>query len=270
MNGIVIGIEPVILELGPLTIRWFGVCLFLALIVGLAITAWRARERQIPLWRALDRASWALLTGLLGARLLHMVEHWEFYLTRPAAILDLSSGGLSSWGGFLAGAATVWILERRRLPDAALLGDAAAPALLLAEIIGRLGCFLNGDGQGRPSSLPWATLYASSNAMTPDFGVPRHPAQLYQALADGLALGIVLAAGRWRPLAGLQLWLAAALYGLSRFALGVVRIDPTFALGLQLGQIIGLGVAVLSSTCLARAMLGRQPRAALDQRGHAP
>lgn len=270
MNGILIGIEPVVLKLGSVTVRWFGICLVLALISGLGLTAWRGRRQHVPFWETLDIGSWALLAGLVGARLLHVIEHWEFYFTRPAAVIDLSSGGFNIWGGWLAGAAVVWRLARRRSsPELARLADAAAPALLVAEMIGRVGCFLNGDGQGIPSDLPWATLYASSNAMTPDFGIPRHPAQLYQALADALALGIVLAVARWRPEPGVQFRLAATLYGLSRLVIGAVRTDPIFAVGLQLGQLIGLAVAALASASLLRAVAGRRPRAAFGGSEHA-
>src|SRR5262249_17815019 len=118
--------------------------------------------------------------------------------------------------------------------------------------LAQVGCFLNGDGQGLPSSLPWATQYRSIDALTPDFGVPRHPAQLYQLLADLLVLGITLLVPRVPFPTGVRACFWLGLYGLSRLTIGLVRLDPPLLLGLQLAQLLGLAAVVAAAAILFR------------------
>jgi phosphatidylglycerol:prolipoprotein diacylglycerol transferase len=252
MPGILIEVEPVLVRVGPLVIRWFGLLLLLAVLLGLWIAVRGAAARGLPPLGVLDLASWVLPVGFLGARLLHLLEHWEYYLTQPAAILDLPAGGLNFWGGLAAGGLAVVCLGARRGLPIGPLADAATPALAVAEPIGRLGSFLNGDGQGLPSDLPWATLYRSSEALSPDFGVPRHPAQLYQLLADLLILGLLWRLRGAALPAGARFWIWLALYGFTRVLVAAVRLEPPFLLGLQQGQLLGLAAVALSGFVMIR------------------
>jgi phosphatidylglycerol:prolipoprotein diacylglycerol transferase len=252
LNGILVEVEPVVLRVGPLVIRWFGLMLLLAVLLGVWMTVRGAARRGVPPRAVLDLASWALPVGFLGARSLHLLEHWEYYLTQPGEVLDLPAGGLNYWGGLIAGGLTAYLLGRRRGLPVGAIADAAAPALAVSGAVGLLGSFLNGDGQGLPSDLPWATLYRSGEAMTPDFGVPRHPAQLYQLLADLLILGLLwLLRGASLP-AGFRFWLWLALYGFSRVLVAEVRLEPAFLFGVQQGQLIGLAAVALSAFAMIR------------------
>jgi phosphatidylglycerol---prolipoprotein diacylglyceryl transferase len=248
---VIVGFEPVLARLGPFTVRWFGLLLIAAVVVGVWSTARQAARDGLAARLIVDLASWAVLSGLIGARGLYLLENWEYFLTSPAEALDIGLGGLSAWGALAGGSLAVWLAARRRVP-LAVLADAAAPALALGEALGRFGAFLNGDGQGRPTRLPWGTRYSSSDAMTPDYGVSRHPAQLYQCLAD-LAIFGALWLLRNRPLPpGARFWLWLGLYGGSRVAIGLVRVEPVFLLGLQLGQLLGVAAVALSALAMIR------------------
>jgi prolipoprotein diacylglyceryltransferase len=123
--------------------------------------------------------------------------------------------------------------------------DLAVPYVALAIALGRFGAFLEGAGQGQPSTLPWATQYTSMLAATPDFGVARHPAQVYDGLV-ALTLSIGLIALQRR---GVQPGLAAVvfmtMYGLARVVLGAVRVEPAFLFGLQIEQLLALGTIAI-------------------------
>jgi phosphatidylglycerol---prolipoprotein diacylglyceryl transferase len=263
MDGILLEVEPVIWRLGPLSVRWYSLLLLSALGLGGLLAVTRAsRLAGIGRGVALDLLSWTLLAGLVGARALHLLEYWGFYALYPGALIDLGNGGLSAWGGLLGGGATLALLARRRGLRFSTLADAIAPALISADALAQVGCFLNGDGEGQPADLPWATHYRDYDAMTPDFGVPRHPAQLYQLLADLVILGLLLLL-RKRPLPpGARAWLWCGLYGLSRATIGLVRLDPPLLLGLQLAQLLGL-LALVAAVLNLALLFSRPPRPAL-------
>ena len=237
-----IAIDPVVLSIGPLAVRWFG----LLALVGLGLATWRSlrelEQQGLPRKLALDALAWGLPAGLLVARLVHVLGWWDYYLTHASELWQLNIDGLSLWGGLLGGGLIAFArlrskrdpLRRRRM------FDVVAPNLALGIAVGRLGAFLDGHGQGVPSDLPWATQYVSRLAATPDFGVARQPAQLYDALV-ALALFVVLSNVPRRWPAGSRLAMFFALYGSARLVLGAVRLDPTFLFGLQIEQILALG-----------------------------
>jgi phosphatidylglycerol---prolipoprotein diacylglyceryl transferase len=253
VNGILLDVEPVLVRWGSLSIRWYGVLLIVALVIGSALAVRRAIGVTVPTGAvALDLLSWVLLAGLLGARLLHLLEHWQFYASRPGAVLDLGNGGLSAWGALIFGGAALAVQARQRCLSLPRLADASAPSLAVGDSIAQFGCLINGDGQGVPAELPWATRYQSIDALSPDFGVARHPCQIYQLLADLLILGL-LGLLRATPLAsGARFCIWLGLYGLSRVVIGAVRLDPPLLLGLQLAQLLGLAAVVVAAAVLIR------------------
>lgn len=253
MNGVLLEVEPVLARWGSLNIRWYAVLLIVALAVGGGLAVRRALGDAVPTVAvALDLLSWVLVAGLVGARLLHLLEHWEFYASRPGAMLDLGNGGLSAWGGLIFGGVALAVQARQRGLPLARLADTAAPTLAVGDAIAQFGCLMNGDGQGLPADLPWATRYRSIEAMSPDFGVARHPCQIYQLIADLLILGL-LGLLRATPLAsGARLCIWLGLYGLSRVVIGAVRLDPPLLLDLQLAQLLGLAAVAVALAVLLR------------------
>ena len=254
----IVGLEPVLVRLGPLTVRWFGLLLILAVLCGIWMTSRQAARDGLQPGLILDLAGSAVLGGLLGARVLYLLENWEYYLTSPGERSTWSWGGLSAWGALAGGWLAVW-LAWRGVGVADLLADATAPGLALGEAIGRFGAFLNGDGQGRPTRLPWGTRYSSNDAMTPDFGVappgaalpaPGRPGRLWRAVA---AARPGPASGRGGSALGRDVRRQSVVIGL-------VRVEPAFLFGLQLGQMLGLAAMALSAFAMIR--LVRASRAA--------
>jgi phosphatidylglycerol:prolipoprotein diacylglycerol transferase len=238
---VLVTLNPVVVDLGPLAIRWFG----LLALVGLGAAVWlslRNLERQAPSSRAaaLDALAWGLPIGLLVARLIHVLGWWDYYLTNSSALWQLNADGLSLWGGLGGGLLVAFVRLNRDAPRRRRIFDAIAPNAALGIAIGRVGEFLDGHGQGLPSDLPWATQYASRLAATPDFGVPRHPAQLYDALIALVLFGVLHRAPRGLP-AGSRLAAFLVLYGVARLLLSAVRLDPAFLFGLQIEQLLALG-----------------------------
>jgi phosphatidylglycerol---prolipoprotein diacylglyceryl transferase len=269
---VIVALDPVVLSIGPLAVRWFG----LLALVGLGLAVWlslRELRQQALLGAAnaaLDALAWSLPTGLVAARLVHVLGWSDFYLTRPWELWQWSIDGLSLWGGLLAGGAMAAARLGRRLSarERRRIFDVLAPSVALAIAIGRLGEFLDGHGQGLPASVLWATQYSSPLAATPDFGVPRHPAQVYDAL---IALGVFLLLRRLptRLPAGSRLAALLVLYGSARVLLGAVRLDPAFLFGLQLEQLLALGGLAFGLIYGVRPLLQPRHAAAATKAGHA-
>jgi phosphatidylglycerol:prolipoprotein diacylglycerol transferase len=235
-----IDVDPVLLSFGPLAVRWFGLLAGVGLAVAIWLSLRELRRQRLSRKLALDALAWGLPAGLVTAWLVHRIGYWDYYLTNAGAAWQLSVDSLSLWGGLvggcLVGAAR---LRRDPIPRRRIL-DAIVPFAALGIAIGRFGEFLDGHGQGLPSTLPWATQYANRLAASPDFGVLRHPAQLYDGLFV-LALFAMLIVLQTAVPAGSRLAIFFVLYGLERLVIGQVRLDPSFLFGLQIEQLLALG-----------------------------
>lgn len=101
MNGIVIGIDPIILQVGRFELRWYGVAIALAVVAAVVIAARRAKKKGIPADEMYYLAPWVLIGGLVGARMFHVVDNLGYYLANPLQIIQLQQGGLAIWGGLI-------------------------------------------------------------------------------------------------------------------------------------------------------------------------
>jgi phosphatidylglycerol---prolipoprotein diacylglyceryl transferase len=245
---------PVLVSIGPLGVRWFGVLS----LVGLAVAVWlslRDLERaRLSRTAALHALAWGLPAGLLVGRLVYVLGWWDYYLMHAAEIGKLNVSGISLWGAMLGGAAVFGAQLKRDPLRRRRIFDVVVPNAALGIAVGQLGAFLEGAGQGLPSDVPWATRYASPLAAAPDIGVPRHPVQLYDALIALAVFGISRALPRRLP-AGTRLAVFLVLFGADRVALGALRLDSAFLFGLQIEQLLAIGVVAFGAVYALRRLL---------------
>src|SRR5262249_36085474 len=149
-------------QVGPLVIRWYGILMATAIVVGLWLAYREARKEGLPADDIVSVAQWAVLAGLAGARLYEVVFNWDYYGHYPWKILAVWEGGLAIPGGLIVGIAVgIWLAIRWKLPVLNSL-DVAAPSIAIGQAIGRWGNFFNEEAFGRPTALPWK-LYISPN-----------------------------------------------------------------------------------------------------------
>lgn len=239
---------PGLLQVGGFSVHSYGVLVAAALLAPIWVGSLEARRKGLPRDTVSDLALPVILAGLAGGRLAYVLG-WEPELLwrDPVGVLAVWRGGLALHGGVLAGlAAGVWYARRRRL-SVWRLGDALAPALILGQGIGRVGCFLSGDSYGSPSALPWAITFTDAHALAPQ-GVPLHPVQLYELGLD-LALFAALWGLRRRTIFDGQLFLLyVGGYGMIRLVTEVFRgdrVDLGFGLSLLQGASLAFLVAAL-------------------------
>lgn len=165
---------PVLFRIGSFEITSFGAMVALGAALGIVLLRRELARAGIDVAKGTDVALVGVLGGLLGAKLLYVVEHWA----EPLSDTLLSRGGMSWFGGLTGGLlAGLAMIALQRLPLLGILA-AAAPGITLGQAIGRIGCFLVGDDYGRPTSLPWGVAFPRGLPPTLD---RVHPTQLYEA-----------------------------------------------------------------------------------------
>lgn len=255
---------PVIVQIGPFTLRWYGLLMAGAMALGLWLAHRDARRRGVDAESLLKTAELALLGGLVGARLYYVLFNLDYYARVPGKIFAVWEGGLAIHGGviggLLVGGAYAWL---RRLPFRTYL-DIAAPSLALGQAIGRWGNFFNEEAFGRPTDLPWK-LYIPPPQRPPIYANADffHPTFLYESLWD-LLVFVLLVAWLRRPLqrAPGALFLAyLGLYSVGRFFVEGLRIDPLLVGSVRIAQVVSLVLmaAALVGVPLLLKRAGRTP-----------
>lgn len=257
MNGIVINIDPIVFQIGSYEVRWYSLAIMLAVVAAVFIAAREGRRKGLPSDFIYSLAPWLLVAGLIGARLFHVIDNWEYYAGNPWQIFQVQQGGLAIWGGLLAGGAAVIAYARVRHVPLGRLADTLVPALLAAQIIGRIGCIVNGDAYGGITNLPWAFIYAHPDALIPGalFGVPTHPYPAYEILWNGTVLLAFLKLRHSFTRDGLLFLGYLSLYSLGRFVLTFVRQENTVFWQLQQAEVIAIVILVISAGALVYLLI---------------
>ncbi len=221
---------PRLFEIGPITIYTYGLLLAIAYLGGLQLALVRGRARGLDPTRIMDLGIWIIVSALVGAKAMLLLLEWRHFTENPRDLLSLAqSGGVFYGGLILAVSVALWYLWRHRMPMWTVC-DVFAPGIALGHVIGRMGCFFAGCCYGRPTDVPWAITFtdpfAQANVGTP-LGQHLHPTQLYEAGAELLILGVLLATeNKGRPFPGRTFWSYMFMYGISRFIIEIYRGDP--------------------------------------------
>lgn len=150
-----IDLDPILLRIGHLEFRWYGVMIVLGILVGAMMTLREARRKGIGVDPILDVIPWAIVGGLIGARVFHILDFWEYYSANPGQIISLQLSGLAIYGGLVGGLVAVAGYAAWKKLSFWRLADVAAVGLPLGQAVGRIGCLINGCNYGSPTTLPW-------------------------------------------------------------------------------------------------------------------
>jgi phosphatidylglycerol---prolipoprotein diacylglyceryl transferase len=254
-------IDPVLIEVGPIVIRWYS----LAYIAGL-ILAWRYIRilAKRPPGVADDQAIgdflvWATAGVVIGGRLGYVFFYKPaFFIENPLLILQVWHGGMSFHGGLLGVAVATVLFARRRGIPLLSFADLLACAAPIGLFLGRIANFINGELFGRIADVPWAVAFPRGGPS------PRHPSQLYEAGLEGVVLGVLLfllwrqEAVRGRP--GVLTGVFLAGYAAARMVVEVFRQPDAhigfLTAGTTMGQWLSFPMIVLGGVLIASAMRG--------------
>jgi phosphatidylglycerol---prolipoprotein diacylglyceryl transferase len=253
---------PVLFKIGPVTIYSLGLLWALGALAGLWILRLELKRYGYDPEVASSVVFAAAIAGLLGARLLFILEEWQAFTQAPFELL-FSGAGFSWYGGLFSGAVAVaWTFRKHNLP-LPQAADISAPALALAYGVGRIGCFLAGDATwGKISDVPWAMAFPDAVAgwIDPLTGEPYppavkvHPTQLYEFLQSLFVFGVLwrLRTRNYRP--GTIFYLYLILAGSMRFIVEFWRVNPIVGLRMTEYQWFSLVGMLFGSVLFCKAL----------------
>ena len=248
-------------HLGPVPIRGYALSIIAGVIAAVLIGERRWVARGGTRGAVADVAGIAVPFGLLGARIYHVVTSPAQYLDHPVEALYVWRGGLGIPGGILGGVLAGLVVCRRRGISAGALADSIAPAVPIAQAIGRFGNWFNQELFGRPTTLPWGLEIDPDNPDAVPGAEAYHPTFLYEAIWNlGVAGIVVWADRRWRLGHGRAFALYLALYAVGRTWIEALRIDDAAELfGLRLNDYVAVLVLIGSVVYLyVRRHSGRE------------
>jgi phosphatidylglycerol---prolipoprotein diacylglyceryl transferase len=229
-------------------LTWHGVFSVLGILAAIRMTQWLAwRTDRIDGDKIYDAAFWAVIVGLLGARIHFVLENWHLFQATPIKVFYVNEGGISQWGGIFGAMLGIWIWSYRNKISFWKLLDAVSLPALVGLAVGRIGDVINGEHHGTPTTLPWGVRYINAHTLGQPGSVV-HPEVAYEMI---LCLGLVLLLlpfyrrlkARF-PDGVLGLWFLG-VYAVGRFFLSYLRADQV-EYGLRQAQWASLAMVLLA------------------------
>jgi phosphatidylglycerol---prolipoprotein diacylglyceryl transferase len=263
MLRLVWNIDPVLLQIGPLQLHWYGLLFAAGILAAYRAGVWSFEQAGGSREEASRLLGYVVVGTVVGARLGHCLLYEPgYYLSHPLEILAVWRGGLASHGGALGIALAVGLFARRTGRNVLWLLDRVAVAAPVAAACIRVGNFFNSEIVGRPSTVPWAVVFARLDPY------PRHPAMLYEAAAYLVIFAAMLWLERrteFRARAGALTGIVLVLIFGFRFAIEFLK-EPQEAfeagLPLDLGQLLSVPAVLIGVWLIGAACRRSPPRAA--------
>ncbi len=243
--------------IGPLPIRWYGLLIASAVLIGVSLSTYLAKRRGVNPDLISDLAIWLVVAAIPCARLYYVAFEWESYASRPVEILAIWHGGIAIHGALIGGTLASLVFAKLNKISFWVLADLVAPSVILGQAIGRWGNFFNSEAFGRPTDLPWK-LYIPPAQRPTDYAQFEyfHPTFLYESLWN-LGVFAILLALFFRGLKpnsrlenGTLILVYLITYSLGRFWIEGLRMDSLMFGPLRIAQVVSLLGIVLGAAGL--------------------
>lgn len=257
-------INPVAFNLfGKIEIRWYGILIAIGLILAIVLSYYIAKYRKLKADEIINFAPFAIIGGIIGARLLHVLVNWSFYSKHPSYIFAYRQGGLAIQGAIVGGVIALIIFARIRKISFWAYSDAIIPGVAIAQSIGRWGNFFNQEAFGRPTSSKIGIYIAPENR-PPDYIDSQyfHPTFLYESLANLILFGILMFMHykfKKNPNKypnGLIINTYLIIYSLYRIFIESVRIDSSYVGPIKVVYII-CGITIIVSLIITNIIVSK-------------
>ncbi|MBD2342702.1 prolipoprotein diacylglyceryl transferase [Anabaena subtropica] len=257
---------PVLVEIGPITIRWYGLLIASAVLIGVSLSQYLAKRRQVNPELLSDLSIWLVIGAIPAARIYYVLFQWAEYAQNPERIIAIWQGGIAIHGAIIGGTLAALIFAKLKRVSFWQLTDLVAPSLILGQAIGRWGNFFNSEAFGRPTNLPWK-LYIPIERRPPDLVNFEyfHPTFLYESIWDLMVFALLITlffrslANKPRLRVGTLFMVYLASYSLGRLWIEGLRTDSLMLGPLRIAQIVSLTGIALGLAGLAWLYVRKRP-----------
>jgi phosphatidylglycerol:prolipoprotein diacylglycerol transferase len=277
---ITINIDPVAFSIGVFEVRWYGIMVVLAVVALIVISLREAKRVGLAEEHIYSVGLWGIIGGIIVSRLFHVIDKWSYYIAHPGQIIG--SEGLTVYGAVVGALLAVLIycgVKKLSFWHQGLriylsqvvrffwqIGDVVAPGAILAQAIGRIGCFMNGCCYGLPTSLSWGAVYTNPGSYCP-LDEPFQPTQIYHFVWNLIGFGILWSLRRRLKPQGSLFLLYLALYAAGDLSIRFVRAGEPFRSGMffnmQQAQLIGIVILAVTVPWLIVRMLRARKQAVI-------
>ncbi len=257
---------PIIFQFGPLAIRWYGLLIATAVLIGVTISQYLAKLRHVNPDLLGDLVVWLVIAAIPGARLYYVLFEWEQYQQNPIDMIAIWKGGIAIHGAIIGGAIAALIFARLNKISFWQLADLVAPSLILGQDIGRWGNFFNSEAFGSPTDLPWK-LYIPPQNRPPELVNFDyfHPTFLYESVWNLMVFGLLIflffrgLRGKPQLKIGTLSLVYMAAYSSGRIWIEGLRTDSLMLGPLRIAQFVSLAGILLGLAGLAWLYLLKRP-----------
>lgn len=256
--------DPIFLDLGPIKIYWYGFFIVLGILAALTITIKLAAFYNIKKETIIDLTFYALIAGIIGARVYDVLLEYKYYFHNPLDIFKIWNGGLAIHGAIIGGTLAVWLYVRKNKLNFWQIGALAVPGLALAQAIGRWGNYFNQELYGKPSVLPWSIPIELEHRLV-DYSSYNyfHPTFLYESIGS-LFIFFVLIYLHYSTIKQklnfqFLVFFYLILYSSLRFSIEFLRIDPTLIFfGFRFPQLVSIIIIAFSIICICLPLITKK------------
>ena len=255
--GITVDPDPVAFTVFGKDIYWYGIIIAAGFLLAVLYMLWRAPVFGLTQDDVLDEVLWAVPIGVICARLYYCIFYWELYAANPISVLYIWEGGLAIYGGVIGGALTILVVSRVKKIKAGTLLDAAALAVMIGQIFGRWGNFMNREAHGAVTDCFFKMgLVDASGAVT-----YYHPTFLYESVWNLVGFIALHFLTKKRRFDGQIMLSYLAWYGLGRVWIEGLRTDSLylFGTGIRVSQLVAALCVVFAGGALAYILIKKKP-----------
>lgn len=243
---------PIIFEIGPFIIRWYGLLIASAILIGVTLSQYLAQRRGINPDLLGDLVIWLVLGAIPGARIYYVLFEWQQYAQRPEDIIAIWKGGIAIHGAIIGGTIATLIFSRINKISVWQLLDLVAPSLILGQAIGRWGNFFNSEAFGKPTDLPWKLYIPLNNRPSGYLNYEYfHPTFLYESFWNLGVFAIIIGLFFWglrnkdRLKTGTLAFVYLISYSVGRFWIEGLRTDSLMLGFLRIAQVVSLSAIAI-------------------------
>lgn len=257
---------PILVKIGPLTIRWYGLLIATAVLIGVTLSQFLAKRRNVNPDLISDLSIWLVLGAIPAARLYYVLFQWSEYAQHPERIIAIWQGGIAIHGAIIGGVVAALIFAKIKQISFWQLADLVAPSLILGQAIGRWGNFFNSEAFGSPTNLPWKLSIPPENR-PPELANFEyfHPTFLYESLWDLMVFALLITlffrslSGKPALKTGTLSLVYLAAYSLGRLWIEGFRTDSLMLGPLRIAQVVSLLGIVFGLAGLAWLYIAKRP-----------